>query len=243
MRAREQAFEPVQRGVRIGERRAGGLVRAFDHDDGNSEGSRGGDLGVGFGAARVLGDEHVDALALHECVLSFEVEWRALSDESDAWRQCDVAGGIDGAGDVVMLWSRCEGGQLQAADGEQNAAGLISKRGGGTGGVGDDYPGVACDRQPGFAANGAERQSEGLRGRDGIGGNVNRVGMRGIDDGVHSLMIKPAGEAVRAAETADAGCDGLLRGLARAAGEREHRLETRVRGEEPAQLARFARAA
>lgn len=239
----QKAFEPVQRGGGIAQRRAGRFMWPVDHDDGNAKRAGGGDLGVGLGAARVLGHHDFDAFALHQVRFGFEAERRTLSDEGDARRKRDVSGRVDGAGDVVMLRGACECAELQATDGQQYAAGLDAECRRGFGGIGDGFPVVAVDRLPRLADNRAKRQAKRACGCNRIGRNVNRVGMRGIDDGFCSLMIEPAYEPVYTAEATDAGGDRLLSGRARAAGEREHGFKACVRGEEPAQLSRFARAA
>lgn len=243
MSGRGQAFEPGVRGGGIAERCAGGFMRAVNHDDGNAKHASSFDLGVGLGAAGVLGDEHIDAPALHECRFSFKVEGRTLGDESDMRRQRDVASRIDGAGDVVVLWRGGERGKLQAADSQQHAAGLVAEGRCGARGVADVRPGVAFDRLPCLANDGAQGKAERARCGDRIGRNVNRKRMRRIDDGLHLLILEPAREAIGTAEAADARGDRLSGGRARAAGERQHGFEARVGREEPAQLACLARAA
>ena len=81
----------------------GGRVRgAVDEDDRQAEGAGGGELGIGGGAAAILGDEDVDAVLRQERAFGGFGEG-AAGEENLGPRQGVGVGRVDGAEQVMVL--------------------------------------------------------------------------------------------------------------------------------------------
>ena len=107
---------------------------------------------------------------------------------------------------------------------------------------------TSIQRSPGSRVQGGRVKTTsgvcgGAAGGDGVGRHAGRERMGGVDDGVDALAREIGGEALGAAEAADAQRDRRRRGVRRRAGEREDRLDLGLVGDPPRQRARFRRAA
>ena len=132
-----EAGEEVVDGRR--RRRVGGAV---DEDDRQPEGAGGGELGVGGGAAAVLGDEDLDGVVAEESLFVGLGEGAAGGEDGGAGEGVRVRG-LDAAQEVAVLRGGAEGGDLLAADGEEDALRGRAEGAGGGGHVGDAGPAVA----------------------------------------------------------------------------------------------------
>src|SRR5260370_35947319 len=90
--------------------------------------ARGFDLGVGRRSAGVFRDEQINLLALEKGRFRFSVEGAATRQQPEIGRQRDLAGRVDGAGNVVMMRPVRESAQFEAAKREKNAARLRPER-------------------------------------------------------------------------------------------------------------------
>ena len=223
-----KSFEPTNTSVDAGENMASGLLGAGDHHDQQTKPARGLDLGVGRGSARVLRDEHVDALGGEEARLRICVEGAATGEEADVGRERHVARWVDSAGQVSVLWSHGEGGKLETPRGQKNAPRRFSQAGSRLLGIRDDSPAVSLPWLPGGTAKGAQRYAHGTRRGDGVGRDVNRKWMCGVDCGLDLLLSEPGLEPCAAAEAADSRRERLGVRCDSASSERQRRLEAPV---------------
>lgn len=221
-------LEPANTGIDIGENVACGLLGSRDHHNRQTQAARGLYLGIGRGAARVLGDEHFDALGRQKPCLCLGVEGAAVGKEADARRERHITRRVDGAGEVVMLRRRSEGWKLEASRGQEHAPRRVSQGGSRFFGRRDEGPAVAAPGLPGGAPEGAEGDAYNACRGDGIGRDVNREWMCRVDHGLDLLLSQPGREAFAAAEAAGAARDRLGERYAGAAGERKGRLEAPV---------------
>ena len=238
-----EPLEPFERGFGAGKNVTAHLLRALDHDHGKPQAAGGLDLAVGSGAARVLGYEDLNLLAPHEPGLRLGVEGSTLEEDANARRQGDVGRRIDGTGEIDMLRRGAEPGKLETADGEEHAARRLAQGSGRGCGRRHDRPAIASPRLPRRADDRAERETEALARGRGVGRDLARERMRGVDDRLYSLYGEPRGEPLGAAEAADAAWKRLRRRRMRAPGERQDRAKPRIRRNEAGKLARLGGAA
>lgn len=221
-------FEPRHDSFSILHGVSGRLMRTRNHHDRNAKRARCVDLGISRSSAGVLGNENIYCLALKEFGFGRYVEGTSAEQELDIGRQRDIVGRIDGACDVVMMRSRCEGAKLLPAHAQENTTRLRPQRVSGGFGARDAQPVIVRSRLPGGAQDRGEwnckPRARGHRvGRDLIG-----IGMRRINDCVDFFPLQPCGKTVGAAEAADACLNRLGFGLRGAPGKRECRLKARV---------------
>ncbi len=131
----------------------GWVAGAVDEEDREAEGAGGGELGVGGGAAAVLGDEDVDAVPDEERALGGFGEG-AAGEEEFGLRQGLGVGRVDGAEQVMVLGGGAEEAGFLAADREEDAG-----RGGAEG-----FRGVGEGRDEGPAVAGLRAARAGGRG-------------------------------------------------------------------------------
>ena len=216
-----------------------GLLGSRDHHDRQAEAARRLDLGVGRGAARVLGDEDVDALAREEPLFRVGIEGTALMEEADARRKRHVARRIDGAREIVVLGRGGEGRKLEASGGQEHAPRRVAE-----GGRRVLRPSRrrSSGRRARAPKRGRRSEPSGMpssaRRGDGVGRDVNRKRMCRVDYGLDLLLSEPGREAVRAAEAADPAsgrvgqaarwCGRRAKGSARSGGRRRGGPQARV---------------
>ncbi len=238
--------------IEAGERgldRRGGLRagRAVDEDDGQAEVAGGGDLAIGGVAAAVLRHDDLDAAGGEQSALVGFGEGAAGEEGLGAGWQVGRRDGFDAADEVVVVRGGAEGGDLLTADGEEHPAGCVAEGRGGGGHVGDAGPAVAGDRLPRRALEDDEGDGDGGGSAHGVAGDPAGERVRGVDEDRDGVGAEPVGEAVRAAEAADADADagggvGDLR-RAGATGEGEGDAEPRAPGQTAGKLAGLAGAA
>lgn len=114
-------------------RRGVGPRRAVEHDHGQAEAAGGGELAVGGVAAAVLRHEELDAPGLEERGFLGLAERPAGEEGFGLGRQLVGRDRLDAADEVAVLRGGAEGGDLLAADGEEDAARLGPEGGDGGG--------------------------------------------------------------------------------------------------------------
>src|SRR5258708_19746583 len=122
----EPLFEPDDRRLGIFDGVSTQLIRTRNHHDRNPKTACSFDLGVGRRSTRVFGDEHVDLLAREKRRFRLPVEWTATEQQPNIGRQRDIAGWINGAGDVVMMRPRGESTKVEAANHQTTTPSLPS---------------------------------------------------------------------------------------------------------------------
>lgn len=238
-----ESVEPRQSRFDVRKRNALCFWRPCDHNNRDLQRPRRRDLAVGLVAAGVLGDDDVDPLAYEEGFLGLRIEWRAGLDEAHLWRQRDVAGGVDRARDVGVLWRGRERSKLKSPDREEDAAWRFAEGLGRFKRARDHAPGIAVACLPWRADERSDGDARRVGRNYSVGGDPHREGMGCIDDGANTLVDKIAVEALRAAEAADPCWQRQGARSGRAAGERYDRVETVISAKMLCEPARFARAA
>ena len=109
--------------------------------------------------------------------------------------------------------------------------------------AGHRTPAVAFLALPGRAAHRQQRHTGQPGSGRGIGGDLRRIGMRGIDQHPDSLGAQIVRQPVGTTETADAQWHGMFGRHQRTTRKRQFHAVTRIARQSFGQLARFRRAA
>jgi len=243
-----QSFEPGERvrrilgfgGVEVGYIRP---FRPCNHDDGQAQCPRGMQFRFRGGAPRVFRDDHLDAVFGEQLLVVNLRERPARGDDFCTARQGFGRRGIDAADEVFVPRCGGEGGEVLAADGQQDTARGVAQSGGGLGHVSDLLPVVALLGLPGRAFDEQQRDLRGTPGGGGVGAHLHGEGVGGDDQRLDALLFDIADEARHPAETAAAPGDVWQARRGGNAGQREHRAETRISRKQPSQSGGFAGAA
>ena len=97
---------------------------------------------------------------------------------------------VDRAHQIEMLRRGGEGGELQSALGQEDAARRVAERGDRSLHVGDFRPLVAFARRPGGAGKHQQRNFGSLAGRAGMGRHLRGEGMGGVDNSVDFFLAQ-----------------------------------------------------
>lgn len=217
--------------------------RPCDHGDRKAERAGGIELGAGSAAAAVLGYDEINGMVAQKGGFIFQTEGSACFDKGGMGqieRRCD---GVDGPDEIVVLRRAGKRGQFLPAQRDEDAPRPVSGKVEGFGKICDLTPVVTGARRPGRAAHGDQRYA-GLPGsRGGIGRHARGEGMGGVDQEGDVMFTQPAGEAVRAAKAAAAGCNRLGKGFLGASGQREDGGKVVAPGDKTGELACLAAAA
>ena len=124
------------------------------------------DLGVGRGAAAVLGDERLDPLVAHQLKFVGERERAAREDRACSRGRASISGRpVDRAHDIAVLRRAREGGELQPPLGQKHAFAASARAPSTAASMSRDFdPAVAVAARPGRAGEDDERHA-GRRGR------------------------------------------------------------------------------
>ena len=178
--------------------------RPAHHVDGNAELARRLDLGVGRGAARILGEHVANAMPLEEVGIVFHSEWSACG---DARRVGKVGGRIDwiyDADQVAMLRSARESIDSLAAKSGEDVLGLSGKCGDCRIDAVVFDPIVAGDAHPRRTLDGKHGHASLCTSGHGVGADARGKRMRGVDDKIDILARDIVRKPFDAAETTDA---------------------------------------
>lgn len=232
-------LQPRARRIDVFERELRRLMRPGNHDHGQLELPRGGNLGICRFAARVLAHYAADAVRAHQRNLVLQAEWSALPDHLNVGRQVRFIRPIDRPHDVDMMRGRAEGADFLTADGQQNSLWLCSDGAGGVIETINANPFVAVARVPRRAHYARDRNVAKSRGLDGIARNTRRERMRRIDDGIDAAVACPARKARSTAETADPRLDGMPLRRRSPASQRQRDGKAGVASKPPHERGRF----
>lgn len=215
----------------------------LDEYDGEAENARGDDLSVGGVATGILADDDIDAL------LPQQVHFR-LDGEGAAGKQILHArclhrriDRIDAAHEIMMLRRGVEGSRLLSADREEDAARLLAQCRNRLFDGGPADPAITLRFLPAAPFQPQQRNARSRACRMGIGRNLSREGMGGIDQEVNVLVVQIGRKPGHAAETAGAHGRRLWRWIDGAAGKRERDGKIGTAGKTAGKVAGFRRAA
>jgi len=241
---RERMINPGDRGVdRLDTRHADALLGAAQHNDGQRERTRRGDLPIGRGTAAVFGDQDIDVMGHEQRAFVRFAKWPAAGDVRCVRHGERRLDGIDAAHEVVVLRRLDERRQFLAAESDKHASCRSSERAHGGRHVGDIDPAVACNGDPGRPLE--REQPHTARGRSlrGIGRDHCGIRMRCIDQRVDPLPDQIVGKPLETTEPPYPHRHGLGCGFGGASGQRQRHLEVGARRKALAELPRLCRAA
>ena len=217
--------------------------RPAHDDDLDSKRTSGFDLGVGRTPAAVLGHQRFDSLALHQGKFVGKRERTARQNELAVGEGVDLRRPVDRPHDVAMLRRSRESGELQPALREENRSRLSPKRVDSVVHGRNLDPAVTGLARPGQAGEHDDWRIGRAAGGQRIGRHARSERMGRVDDGADALGLKIGGQAVGAAEAADALRNGRPRGMSRGAGKRQDCGDIGLIGDPPRERARLRRAA
>ncbi len=220
------SFEPFESS--IGGRDLLDIPRCFgtrDHDDRQTQGARGGNLRISRIAAGVLGHQHINAFTLHQRALSCLAERRAVANGDDVRNRQRIADGLDGSDPISVLRGSREGREFETPNGEESAAGPLTKSLNRCVHGRNIDPAIAVLPRPRRTAQGEQRHT-GLRaGLSSIVRHDRGKGMGCIDDRFDALIVQETDESLHTAETADAGWNRQRARVAGATGQGQKRAK------------------
>ena len=214
-------MQPRNRRIDIGYCVAARLGRPPDQQHRDAQTSRRGDLAVGRRTSAVLRHHRLDGVPGEQRPLLGFAEGSALLDVSRMRDRQRRLNRIHAANEVVMLGSRGKGCDLLPAQGEKYAPGRDAQTLHGVLRIENLGPSISGNGGPGRPAKRNHRRLGLPGGADRMRRDRRRVGMSGVDQGVHRLVAQVACEAGDSAEAAAADGHGLRQGRDRAAGQRQ----------------------
>lgn len=188
---------------------AGWHLGPVNQDNGQPKLSRRDQFGFRPGAARVLGDDHVDAVVLQKGEVALSVK-RPTGDDHLCFRQGQSFDGwVDKAQKVVMLRGPGEKGKVLASDGEEDPTRCMPKGSGGTFKVGDMGPAIGFSGLPGFAFNGQQGDKGRRASFDRVPAYSRRERVGGVDDMGDAFVAQECRQSFDTPEAANADGKGL----------------------------------
>ena len=221
------------------DRRHGRIRRSPKQHHRNTQGAGRRDLAVSCLSAAVLCYDHIDRMRPQQRQFHSFIEGAALLNVECVRNRQRRFDRIDAADQVVVLRRRSKCRELLPSEREEYISRLRTQT--------PDGPFRALDFNPPIALNGCPRRTpQGEYGNtqltrcaESVSGNRRRVGMSGIDQGEHVLVLQIPSESRGPAETTPPHGHGLCRGRSRAAGHRQGAADVRASGETLAQQSRF----
>ncbi len=187
--------------VGLAPRRNGGAV---DHYDWHVQLTRGGDFGMGAGAAGILGYDQMNEMRAHQRQIACDAERAAILHDLVIGKGQRRVWLINQAQQVEMLWIRCKLGQMHASDGQHDAHGRTVQRRDCAGNIRHMRPIIARFGLPWRARQRDQRHVGVGAGGHGIGAHLRGEGVGGIDHVADRVIRQVARQPLRPAKTADA---------------------------------------
>ncbi len=141
-------MKPVQNLVNAVHLGPVGKGRAINHQDGQSKGAGGAQLGIGTTASRILRHDQIDAMGAHQRVIARHRKRPAINDHMVVGQRGRDLGRIDETQQIAVLRLRGERVQMHSADCQHHAARRPIQRGDGGRNVRHTLPVVARLRPP-----------------------------------------------------------------------------------------------
>lgn len=186
--------------------RAIGVVqwRPLDHDDRQAEPSRRFDLAITGTAARILGNNSLDAVFFQHANFVIQHKGTARGHIAGIRHLQRRLHRIDTADDIAMLRGSFEGKKLLPSQCQKHTFAFIAERGNSLPDGIDTLPPVTRLVLPGGARKRYERNSGKLCRLDGVGGNPCGIGMGGIHENIEALEANEICKTRRTAKPAAA---------------------------------------
>jgi hypothetical protein len=214
------SFEPFESG--IGGRDLLDILRRFGtryDDDRQAQSARGSNFRISRITAGVLGHQNVDAFSFHERAFSHQAEGRAVANGDNIRNGQRIADGFDGADQISVLRGSRERREFQTPNGEESAAGPLTKSLNRCVHGRNINPTIAVLPRPGRAAQ-SEQGNLNLRaGFSGIARHERSEGMCRIDNRFDALITQKTDESLYAAKPTDTGWNRQESRIAGATGQ------------------------
>ena len=173
-------IDPAQHVGDVMDFRSLGQVRTVDHQDGQPQHARGGQLGLGTTSAGILADDQIDRLCAQQRCVGFHGEGTAIDDDVVV-RQRDVfPRRIDEAQQIVVLRLSGEGIDMHPPQRQHHPPRRAGERGDGTGDVRNPLPAITRLRVPRGAGQREMRDADLRGGGDRVGAYLCGERVRGI---------------------------------------------------------------
>lgn len=202
---------------------------AVDHDHRQAKVAGGDDLGHCTVAPGILGNHNFDLVVLHQRGIALDGKGPPVDGDGAVWEGQSPPGRIDQAQDILMLWGSSEPGQMHPAHRQQHARRRSVQCLNRACHVGHMGPEVAVLSQPRSASQGDERHIDFGAGGDGVEAHLSGKGMGGVDHMSNGLCLQIAGQARRAAKSANAQRQWLAFGPCDPPRQRQGRAQLQIR--------------
>lgn len=200
-------------------------------------------FGIGRRAAAILGDDDIDLIFVDETKFRAFVERTTRREIAHAIEHKGRIDGIDASNQIEMMRGRIEGANFVASERKEDTTWIGPQRNDGIAYRWNPQPAIAFLVLPAWSADGHDRNIRSSRRRGRIRRNARGIGMRRVDKDADVFVAEKSGEAVGAAEAADARRHGLHRRIARAPCERQYRHDVGAVGKQPGKFTGFCRPA
>ena len=181
----------------------------IDHDDGQPEVPRRGDLCHRTGSARILGHNQIDSVIQHQRQVVLDRERTAINDDFVAREGQGLFRRIDKPQEVSVLRVRREFHQMHAPDSQKDVLRWPVKRDNGSGDVRYACPVIARTGGPGRAAKRDQRNTGLFTRRDGVSAHLYGERVCRIDDVGGACLSQVARQSLDPAKATDPHWKGL----------------------------------
>ncbi len=223
-------------------RRPRGNEWALDHNHGQSQRARRLDLGRSSMAARILRQNHFNAMLRKQTDIVFSGEWPACGNKVDVGKAVKNRRLVDEPDDISVMRRSVELREDEAANAKDPAR-LGPKRCYGRSHVGNLDPAVAWLTFPGRSFHGKKRRTGDRGCRDGIAADLGGKGMGRVRQDIDALVPEVTGKPFNPAKAAASNRNWLSARHRRPSRKRQGCLETLVGSEHPRKRARLRGAA
>jgi hypothetical protein len=199
-----------------------------DHHHRQCEVARGLDFGRGRLAPGVPGHDDVGAVVRQHGAVAGAVERPARHDDLGARQRQRRPRRIDQPNQISVLRMRCEGFEMHPADAEKHPTRRRAERFGRSLEIVDLDPAVAMPALPRRAVERQQRHAGHGAGGNGVGADLRRERMGGVDDARNLFGAKIVCEAIDAAEAPRPPGNRRRRRVFGAAGIRQYRVDARI---------------
>ncbi len=219
------------------------LSRPLDHDDRQAEPSCGFDLSIAGAATGVFRDQCLDAVFFQHADFIIQRKRTTCGNVARMRQFQRRLDGIDAADEIAVLWRGFERKQLLPSQSQKHAPAFAAERSNSLPGAVDAMPCVTRLALPGGTRKRHERNFGKPRRLNGVGGNLRRIGMRGIHQNIETPGANEIRKSDRAAKTAAAHRHRLFDRRERSAGHGEQNSVAGVLCQPAGQNAGIRRAA
>lgn len=202
-------IQPVENLLRMIDLMPVGHGGPVDHQNRQAKGTRGDQLGLCAGAARIFAHDQINGVFLQKRTVPIGCKGAAIHHKVIVWQfWCDRRA-IDKAQQIMMVRLPCELRDVHAPQGQHDAARRPVKRGNGSSNIGHMAPVVPGLSLPCRTGQGDQGNSSKRRRFDRMGAHRRSKGMRCVNHMGYSLFAQIGDKPRHAAKSTDADRHGL----------------------------------